>query len=156
MSSRCSPLSILLDLVYQILCRSLWSTWTLVLCRVRDKDMFVLFCMLTSIQLDQHHLLKVLSFFFFFPIEWFSLLCQKSCVHRCVGLLQGHQFNSIDQPVCSYTNTMQFLSLLLCSTAWGQGWWSRQERFFIVQDCFSCPVFPSYEVENCSFCLSAA
>ena len=29
-------------------------------------------------------------------------------------------FDSTDQPICFSTNTMQFLLLLLCSTAWSQ------------------------------------
>jgi hypothetical protein len=32
-------------------------------------------------------------------------------------------FYSIDLPACLCTNIMQFLSLLLYSTAWVQGWW---------------------------------
>lgn len=40
-----------------------------------------------------------------------------------------------DQPVF-YANTMQFLLLLLCSTAWNQGWWYLW-KVFIVQNCLS-------------------
>jgi hypothetical protein len=71
-----------------------------------------------DIQLDQHHLLKMLPSF----IVWFCLLCQKSGVHKCVCvcvcvcLFQGLWFYFIDQPVTFYTNTMKFLWLLLSGT----------------------------------------
>lgn len=51
--------SLLSDLVYPILCWGLWSTWIWVLCRVINMDLFVLHI---DIQLDQHHLLEILSF----------------------------------------------------------------------------------------------
>lgn len=74
-------------------------------------------------QLDQRCLLKMLSLFF----HHFWLLYQRSSVHWCVGLLLGLQFYSADWPICFCTNTMcvflLLLLLLLCSTAWGQGWW---------------------------------
>jgi hypothetical protein len=35
----------------------------------------------------------------------------------------GLWFDSIHQCFYFWTNTMQFLSLLFCSTSWGQGWW---------------------------------
>ena len=68
-------------------------------------------------KLDQHHCWRCFLSFFL----WFWLLCQKLSVLRCVGLFLDLQFYSIDQPVCFYGNTMQFLLLLLCSTAWNQG-----------------------------------
>lgn len=57
------PLSLLLHLVYPVLCWSPWSTWTWVLCRVKNMDIF---CILlhADIQWDQHNLLKMLSFFY--------------------------------------------------------------------------------------------
>ena len=65
----------------------------------------------TIIQLDQHNLLS-------FPIVWFCLLCQKLIDCRYVGLfLDLSEFSSIDQCVCVYAKTMQFLLLLLWSTA---------------------------------------
>jgi hypothetical protein len=39
-------------------------------------------------------------------------------------------FNSIDNPVCYYTNIMQFLLLFLFSIAWGQRWWYLQKFFY--------------------------
>jgi hypothetical protein len=47
-----------------------------------------------------------------------------------VVLFLGLQLYSIDQPVCLCANTMQFLSLLLCSIAWGQGWWVPLKFFY--------------------------
>ena len=70
---------------------------------------------------------------------WISFSCShcvllsswsESTVYRCVGLFQDLWFNYIGQPVCSYTNTMQFLLLLLCSIACGQGWWYLQKYFY--------------------------
>ena len=80
-----------------------------------DKYGSIFILLHTDSQLDQHHLLKML----------FIILASlsKSSDHKCVVLFLGLQFYSIDQHVCLCTNTMQFLSLLLCSTAWGLGWW---------------------------------
>jgi hypothetical protein len=49
------------------------------------------------------------------------LLCQKSSIQTCVGSFLGLWFDPIDLPTCFYTNTMQFLLLLLGSTVWSQG-----------------------------------
>jgi hypothetical protein len=49
----------------------------------------------------------------------------------CYGSL--HVFCSIDLPSCRCTNIMRgffFKSLLLCNTAWGQGWWFPQKFFY--------------------------
>ena len=101
----------LLDLLYLVLCWNLLSTWTYVLCMVTDIDLFA-FYIQTSICWR----------YFLFSIVWFfSFFVKNPSVHRCVGLFQGLWFDSIDQHVCSYTNTMQCL-LLFCGTAWGQGW----------------------------------
>ena len=53
----------------------------------------------------------------------FSLFLSKISVCRCVGLFLDLQFDSIDQPVCFYAITIQFLLLMLCSITWDQGWW---------------------------------
>jgi hypothetical protein len=52
----------------------------------------------TDYQLDQHHLLKMLSF----STVWFSFLCQRSSVHLYVSLFLGLQFYSIDWPVSEH------------------------------------------------------
>ena len=55
-----SPLSVLLDLVYPALCCGLWPTLSFV-----EADRYGSICTLLHVdnQLDQHHLLKTLSFF---------------------------------------------------------------------------------------------
>ena len=62
-----------------------------------------------DIQLDQHHLLKMFSLFH--CMSWF--LCQ---IQVCVCLFLGLCFDSIDQPVCFYTKTMQVFVCLLVLT----------------------------------------
>ena len=129
--------------LYLVLCWGPWSTYFWVMCRVIIMCLFLFFYMV-DIQLDQHHLLKMLSLF---SIVWFWLLYQNSSVHRCVGLFIGLHFDSIDQHVRFCTTTMQFFSPLLFSTAWGQEWWFLLSSF-IVLDYFSSPgiiIFP-YEV----------
>ena len=76
-----------------------------------DKNRSICILLPADLQLDQHHLLKMLSF----STVWFWLLYQRSSNHRCVGLFLDLQFYSIDLPVCLCTNTMWFLSLLLYS-----------------------------------------
>lgn len=131
----------LLDLLYLVLCWNLLSTWTYVLCMVTDIDLFA-FYIQTSICWR----------YFLFSIVWFfSFFVKNPSVHRCVGLFQGLWFDSIDQPVCSYTSTMHFY--YDCSVVQLEIRDSDTSRSsFIVQDSFSYPelfVFP-YEVENCS------
>jgi hypothetical protein len=98
-----------------------------------------------DLQLNQHHLLKML------PHPHFWLLCQRASEHRCVGSFLGFQFYSIDLPVCLCTNTM------LCSTAWGQEWWFPQNFFYcwelFLLSCFLFIIIIPDEVENCSFYL---
>jgi hypothetical protein len=124
--------------VYLVLCWGPWSTWTWDLCRVINMDPFAFFYMQT-VSRWAFVLLKMLSL----PphIVWLWLLCQKSSVHRCVGLFLGLRFYFIDQPVCFCTDTMWsffFFPLLLCSTAWSQDSDSSSGSF-TVQDCFGYP-----------------
>jgi hypothetical protein len=67
-----------------------------------DKNGSTCFLLYADCQLEQQHLLKMLSFFHW--MVW--LLCQRSSDHRCLGLFLSLQFYSIDQPVCLCTNTM--------------------------------------------------
>lgn len=53
-----------------------------------------------DIQLDQYHLMKMLSLFHF----WIPL--ENSSVRGCLGLFLAFWFGFIDQPVCFYTKTM--------------------------------------------------
>jgi hypothetical protein len=111
-----------------------------------DKYGSIFILLYIGTQLDQCHLLKMLSFFHS------MLVYQKTSVHRSVSLFLDLWFNSIDQPVHFYTSAMLSLSPLLCSTTWGQGWWFLL-KFFYCSGYFSHPGFSifSYKVENCSF-----
>ena len=67
-----------------------------------------------------------------------------------MGLFLDLQSDSIDQPACFYSSTMQFLLLLLCSTLELRDD-ATSRSSFIMQDCFSYPGFLfvcSSEVEN--------
>jgi hypothetical protein len=71
-----------------------------------------IFFLHVHIKLVHHDLLKMLSL----STVYFLILYQKSSVHKYVGLFLGILFESIDQLVWFCTNTIQFLSLLLCIT----------------------------------------
>ena len=88
-----------------------------------------------NIKLELYHLLKM----HFFPIVWFWLFFyQNSRVYICVGLFLELWFNSIDQGVVFYTNTMQFLPLLFFSDNLRRWFlWNS----FLIQDCFRFPEF---------------
>ena len=107
-----------------------------------QEDKNGLICILPNAycQLNQHHLWKMLSFFH----KWFWSLYQRSSSHRCVGSFLGLQFFSIDLSTCHYINTMQFLWLLLCSSALGQRWWFPLRSSFTVESSFSYPGFFCY------------
>ena len=92
-----------------------------------DTDLLEFFYILTS-SLDEHHLLKMLSFF---PL--YLLLYQKSAMRMHLDLHLVLRFRSIDQTVCFYANTantMQLSILWICSTAWNQGWWYLHKFFY--------------------------
>ena len=58
-----------------------------------------------DIQLDQHHLLNMLSFF---HLIFFASLSKIRCSKMC-GLVSGSSiFSCIDPPVCSYASTRLF------------------------------------------------
>ena len=119
------PLSFLLRSVYLVLCWGPWSTWTWALCKMINLDVFSFFYIQTASWTSTIYWRWCLC-----PIVWFLLVCWRSSVHKGVGLFLGLQFYSIDQPVCLCTNTIWFLSLLLCTIAWGQGWWFPQKFFY--------------------------
>ena len=56
-----------------------------------------------TVQLSQHHLLKRL-----FPILYSCLLCRRLIDCRCIGLLLGSLFCSIDPYVCFHANNTLF------------------------------------------------
>jgi hypothetical protein len=82
-------------------------------------------------QFDQHHLLKMLAF----PNVCIWLLCQNSCVHRCMDLCLDLQFYFVDMsgfmPIsccfCYYSSVVQ-LKIGNCDISCTS---------FIIQYCFS-------------------
>jgi hypothetical protein len=74
-------------------------------------------------------LLKMLSFCHKKKAFWKGFgFFVKDQVSISVCFFLGLQFYSLDQPTCLCTNTMCFLSLLLCSAAWGQEWWKCRDK----------------------------
>ena len=66
--------------------------------------MFTYILLQADIQFNQHHLLKMLSFFqCVFPAT-LSKVRRPTFLALCLGI----QFDSTDQNVCLYTNTMLF------------------------------------------------
>jgi hypothetical protein len=97
--------------------------------------------------LNQHHFLKILSFFQWMDLDSF----QRSCDHRCVFISEC----SVVFPWSTFLSlylyhVFLFLSLLLCSTAWNQGCWFPQ--FFYCWEWFSLSwdFATQDEFENCS------
>ena len=97
-----------------------------------------------------------------FPFVWIWFLCQKSIIHRCMGLFLELQFSSIDQPVSFCTAPMKFFGIfcllfITISTAWSTQMVIPPE-YFTTQNSFSYPLFLFllmlsfwYEVEKCTF-----
>ena len=67
--------------------------------------------------------------------NWEKIFVRNSNAHRYMGLFQHLQFDSIDKPDCFYTNTMQFILLLLSPTALDQGL-SHLQKFFYCSGLF--------------------
>jgi len=91
-----------------------------------DKNGSISILLYADLQLNQHHLLKMLSFF-----HW-TVLAPLSKIKRLqvCGSLLDRQFCCTDLPACLCTNTIKFWRLLLCNTAWSQGWWFPQNFFY--------------------------
>ena len=102
-------------------------------------DKYVSFCILphADIQLGQDHLCRMLFLFHYVFFGFFV----KNQEFIDVDIFLDLQFNSIDQPICFYTNTMNIKLLFLCNMVWSQGWCYLQKFFFIVQDCSSYAKF---------------
>ena len=49
------------------------------------------------------------------------------------GFISGSSILFIDQCVCLCINSLQFLSLLLCSITWSKEWWVLQKFFYCTQ-----------------------
>ena len=89
-----SALALLSDILHPVLCQSLWSTWTWVLWRVIDINLFAFFYMQT-LSLTSNICWRC----FLFSIVQFWLFGQTWNIHRCMGLLLGLQFDFIDKPI---------------------------------------------------------
>ena len=57
---------------------------------------------------------------YIFPVVWFCLFVKKSNVPRCAALFLDLWFNYSDQSACFCSNSMEYLFLFLCSTAWAE------------------------------------
>jgi hypothetical protein len=68
-----------------------------------DKYGYICILLYRDIQLAQHHLLRMVPF-----TQLVFLALSKSGIHRCVDVLMGLQFYTIDQCVCLYVNIMVF------------------------------------------------
>ena len=108
----CTVLSILKFLLQ---CQGLSSTWTWVLCRLRNTDLFAFFFMQTY----SYTCTICWRNFPIFPIVWFCLCQNHVLVGMCVfSLIWFHR-----STFCFYTNSIQLLLWLLCDMSWYQGWW---------------------------------
>ena len=78
------------------------------------------------LQLNQHHLLKMLSF-----LHWIvsAPLSKIKWPYVC-GFISGSSIVFHWSTCLSLYQYLQFLSQLLCSTAWGQGCWFPQKFFY--------------------------
>ena len=112
-----------------------------------DKDGSICILLHADLQLNQQPFIEKAIFF---PLDVFSSFVkdQVSILYQCVGSFLDLQSYSIDLPACHYTNTMQFLTLLL--EVWDTNF-SRSS--FTVENSFSYPgffVIPD-KFENFSF-----
>jgi hypothetical protein len=113
-----------------------------------DKYGSIFIFLYTYSLIDQLHFLKICSLFHCI----FLHLCQRSSVCKCVVLFLGLQFYTNDQCVCLYINTMQFLSLMLCSKLEiRDGDCPRHP--FIVKNCFHYSVVGLFFFFFCIFLL---
>ena len=95
-----------------------------------DKNGSICIFLHADCQLNQPHFLKMLSF-----SHWI-VLAPLSNIKK-LYVVPGFQFYSLDLPACLYTNTMQFLSLLPCNTAWGQVWCFPRSSYIVENRFFN-------------------
>ena len=125
MSLRLFPTFSFIRLVYPVLCWSLWSTWTWVLCRV------VIWINLHSCAYRQP--IRLASFgedTFFFPLYDFSFFVKNwKSLGVWVYLWVLDSIPSTSLSIC-IPRPCSFLLLLPCSKAWGWKWWFLQEFYY--------------------------
>ena len=119
--------SLLIYLVYLGICWGLWSIQTWILCGVIYMDIFSFFCMGTSGKTS-----SIYSRYISSSMVCFCILYQKPIVNMRVDSFQHLQLYFSVKPVYFYTKIIQFSLLLLCSTTWGQRWWSFQKLFYCL------------------------
>ena len=91
------------------------------------KYKFIFVFLHTDYQLDQHDILKIISFFPLYIFGFFVKYQVSISVWFYFWVFSSIPLMNISDSVpipCS------FYSLLLCSTAWGQGWWFSQPFFY--------------------------
>ena len=105
---------------------TLWlpSSWPGI-CLQGDKKGSICILLHVDWQLNHHNLLKMWPYFYWLVLAPFELSSNQSYVG-----------SFLDLPAWHCTNAMQFLSLLLCTTTWSQGWRFPQ-NFFYCWELFS-------------------
>ena len=96
-----------------------------------DKNGFIYILLHANHQLNQNHLLKILSFFHSMVL---APLSKIKWPYVC-GFICRSSIQLIFLPV-SVPIPCSFLSQLLCSTAWGQGWWFPPEVLLSLRRVF--------------------
>jgi hypothetical protein len=91
-----------------------------------DKYGFIFILLHTESQLDQQHLLKMLSFLYYI---FLASLSKIKCVYVCDFISWSSILFHLSTSLSLY-HKHAVLSLLLCSGAWGQGWWFTQPFFY--------------------------
>jgi hypothetical protein len=95
------------------------------------------------IKLDQHHFLKLRSFFFFSIVQFWLLYLKIKCPQVCGFFFPPWVINSLRINLSLfYVFIMQFSLLLLCSGVCDQGLRYPSRSSFIIQDfCCCCYCF---------------
>ena len=138
--------------MYSVFCWGLWFTWTLVLCRL-IKYASVWIILYADIQLNQDHLVNILSFF---PLYDFAFFVKNQVsigvwvyfwVFSLIPLINQSVFISMPWRFFVLFCFVLFCFVLfspqlLCNIAWGQGWWFFQKFLYVTdQYCFVYPAF---------------
>ena len=116
-----SPFFFPLGSMYLVLCWSLWSIWSWVLCRVINTDLFAFFYLKTS-SLTSTSFWRCYLFF-----QYVFCFHQQSGVHSCEDLRQC---------VCFCANTTFYLYYYSSVVQLEIGNGDTSRGSFIIQDCF--------------------